>query len=136
MAVKMTKYQQKVLQKKIDAMQKELDVSRIQNRATSILNGMVSNEKFKDVLLKDKYTNSCIEYAISCIVKSDEVVGYFTQKCEEKYNEEQAKAAKKSAATQKSSVKSSAQKGPDIDAILQMHDGVAGAVAPTSIGSR
>ena len=130
MVAKLTKYQQKVLEKKIEMMQKELDVSRIQNRASSILNGMVSNVKFKTVLLNEKYSNSCIEFAISSVLSSDEVIKYFTHKCEEKYSEEQAKAAKKSATTQKSSVKSSTQKGPDINAILNMIDGVAGAEHP------
>lgn len=130
MVAKLTKYQQKVLEKKIEMMQKELDVSRIQNRASSILNGMVSNVKFKTVLLNEKYSNSCIEFAISSVLSSDEVIKYFIQKCEEKYSEEQAKTAKKSAATQNSSVKASTQKGPDINRILNMFDGVAGAEHP------
>ena len=130
MAMKMTKYQQKVLEKKIEAMQKELDVSRIQNRMTPIMNGMVSNADFKTVLLDEKYSNLCVEFAISSILASDEVIKYFIQKCEEKHREERQKAAKKSAATQKSSVKSSTQKGFDINAVMNRFDRVAGAEPP------
>ena len=124
----------KQIEKFMAEKQKEIDFTQAHKRMDSVMSAMISNNVVKSILVDKTYSNSCIELAISSLWKNEKIPAYLKDTCDKyrqhEIDKKQEKKAKRSAASQKASDQSTAQKEPPIDTIMNMFDRVAGTQSP------